>query len=81
MTETENKIYDLIVSEMLNGDGEGLEENTHLFDLNILDSFKIMMMLAFIEEKLGVMITPEEMNKNNFSTISSIAAIVDSKLE
>ena len=79
MTETESSIYDFIVKDVLRGRGEGLEVDTPLLDLNILDSFRIMTVLAYIEEELGVMIAPEELDKKAFNSIRSISALVDSQ--
>ena len=79
MTNTESAIHEFIVSEILKGQGDGLDLNTELFDLNILDSFGIMTVLAFIEEKLGVMIPPEDLSKDAFRSIESIAALVEQK--
>jgi acyl carrier protein len=79
LTETESAICDLIVAEILNGEGDGLDADTPLIDLNILDSFKIMTLLAFIEKDLGVMITPEELGSETFGSIRNISAVIDAK--
>ena len=79
MNEIQSAIHGFIATEILKGSGEGLELDTELFDLNILDSFGIMTVLAFIEEKLGVMIPPEDMNKDSFDSIKNIAALVEQK--
>lgn len=79
MNETESLLFEYIVNEKLNGDSSGLEVNTLLLELNILDSFGIMGVLAFIESELGVMIAPEDFDKETFSSIQTIAAFIESQ--
>lgn len=79
MTETESALFEFIVNEKLKGDNSGLALDTPLLSLNILDSFGIMVVLAFIENDLGVMIAPEDFDKESFGTIGNIAALVDSQ--
>ncbi len=45
----------------------------------LLDSFGLLALLNFIEERFGVAIPHEEVVADNFRSVSALAAFVDSK--
>jgi methoxymalonate biosynthesis acyl carrier protein len=47
-----------------------------LMRLGILDSLQIMELISFLEEQFGILIDPEHMTTDNFSTIQHISALV-----
>jgi acyl carrier protein len=79
VTESETVIFDYIAKDMLKGESAGLEVETPLLELNILDSFGIMLLLAHIESEFGAVIAPEELDKKAFENIRSIGVLVDEK--
>ena len=46
----------------------------------LVDSLGLFKLIAFIDEKLGVKIAPEEIVLENFATIGAIAALVGARL-
>ncbi len=65
--------------------GEGLPELPHdidasadLFDAG-LDSMAIMQLLIFLEDRYKVEIPPEAVTRENFSTVNSLAALLNKR--
>lgn len=56
-----------------------LAENDNLFVSGALDSMGIVSLIAYIEEHLGVMVDPDDINEENFSTIKNIVSLVERK--
>lgn len=56
-----------------------LTETDNLFVNGALDSMGIVNLMAYLEEHLGIMIDPDDINEENFSTIKNIVALVERK--
>lgn len=56
--------------------GQVSEED--LFEAGVLDSMGLLELIAFIEEEFEVSLDANQMNVNNFRTISQIVALVAS---
>ena len=65
-----------IAKEFLNGKDEGLEGDTMLLDLGIIDSISLMMILAFIKSRFGTDVPTKEVHPTNVRTIDAMAAMV-----
>lgn len=52
-------------------------EETDLFDVGLLDSLGIIMLLAYLNESLNINISLEDLKIENFKTISSIIDLVE----
>ena len=57
-------------------DAADLDPEDSLLDSGILDSFGIMTLLSFIEEKFGVDMPAEDIEPENFETVTAIARTV-----
>ena len=44
-----------------------------------LDSMAMMQLILFVEQELGVTITPEDLGRENFQTLTAIATLVEKK--
>jgi acyl carrier protein len=58
-----------------------LSDEDRLLGNGILDSLAILDVVAFIEKEFSIMISDDELLPENFNSISSMAAFVQSKLE
>jgi acyl carrier protein len=58
-----------------------LDDDDSLLDSGILDSFGIMTLLAFIQQRFGVDIPAEDIEPENFETIATITRTVGSYLQ
>ena len=79
MTPTEHNILDFVGREFLHGETAGLTVQTKLLELNILDSLGVMVLLAFIEKDLNVIIDLEDISADTLQDVSTIAALVDGR--
>ena len=61
-------------------DSAELDDKESLLDSGILDSFGIMSLLAFIQEKFGVEVPLEDIEPANFETVTAISRTVGTYL-
>lgn len=54
-----------------------IDENTLLFEEDIMDSITILYLIEELENNYGIKIPLEEVTEQNFSTISKIAEFAD----
>ena len=66
-----------IVTNYMAGNGAGLDGETSLMDLNIIDSTEIFELVHYIRVELGVDVPIEEVHADNFGTINAMALLVD----
>lgn len=50
-----------------------------LLEKQVLDSFSIVQWALFVQERFGVEFEPEELVRDNLSTLSRVVALIDSK--
>jgi acyl carrier protein len=73
------QVRDHIVSSWLSGDDRGLDDTTDLQEAGVLDSFGILTLFGFLEQKFGVQLDPGDINPENFRSMDSIAKLVIAK--
>ena len=56
-----------------------LDPDTNLLDAYILDSFSIVQLAVFIQERFGVELEAEDFSRANLATLSSIVALIDKR--
>ena len=71
-------IRDYIGRELLNGQDVGLDRQTPLFELGLIDSMSIFMLTKWVTKRYGVEVPPEQLNVDNLKTIGTIAKLLDS---
>jgi len=79
MDETEiiAKVTKYIRDEFLNGiDDQELDGFTPLLGRGILDSLRVMLLLTYIRNELGVDISPAEVDPQNLKDIRTLAKMV-----
>lgn len=54
-----------------------VETEESLFDRGILDSMALMELIMFIEDRTGLKVPPDEVNPDNFETISRIEKLLN----
>ena len=72
-------ITEYIKSEFANNSGADIE-TANLLEEEIIDSLGIFTLVSFIEDKFGVAVEPEEVNLDNFETVSAVTKLVEAKL-
>jgi acyl carrier protein len=74
-------IEKFIVDEIIVGEkGTELDPDASLISSGIVDSLALLRLIAFIEEKFGVVIEDEEVVSDNFETLNVMKGLVESKL-
>ena len=73
----ETKLLGIIRDEVLDID-QDLTSESDLFEAG-LDSMAIMQLLLQIEDHFGVELDPSDLSRDNFQTVSKIAALIESK--
>jgi acyl carrier protein len=73
----EQDIRGFIVEEVLEErEDEGLPEDIPLLT-GLLDSFALMALIAFLEERFNVVVRNDQVVKQNFESVSALAAFVE----
>ncbi|MEL4013082.1 acyl carrier protein [Dryocola clanedunensis] len=57
------------------------DENMNLVDFGIIDSLGVLKLVAWLESDFDIVIQPEELNVEQFSTLGVITRFVDGKLK
>ncbi len=71
-------IRDYVIESTLSEEGE-IDDDTLLFEEGIFDSMGLLLLIEFLKDNLGVETNDEELTIENFSSINSIVAFVNSK--
>ena len=73
MTTFETRLMEFVRRELV-GPGAGpIDEETYLFDEGLVDSLKILQLIAFIEMQTGREIPDRDVVMANFRTVRTIA--------
>jgi acyl carrier protein len=80
MADIKGNIKDYILEEFVPDGDIDVEDSTNLLEEEVVDSLGIFTLVSFIENKFNVSIDAEEVNLDNFETLSSITKLVESKL-
>jgi acyl carrier protein len=69
-------VREYIVSSWLSGDDRGLDDATDLQDVGVLDSFAMLSLVAFLEERFSIKLDPGDVHPGTFRNIGCIAKLV-----
>jgi len=67
------------LNDDLDVDSASMSEDSPLFSSGIIDSFSLVSLMAFIEDKGNLRINPSEVTIDNLDSIERILKFVDSK--
>jgi|Tabmets5t2r1_1033131.scaffolds.fasta_scaffold17185_2 acyl carrier protein len=59
----------------------GVADEDQLFERMVLDSLHLITLVSSLEERFGVVVTPEDLVPENFQSIAAIAGLVDLKMQ
>ena len=54
-----------------------LDPNVDLLEANILDSFSIVQLAMFVQERFGVELEADDLTRANLATLSNIVSLID----
>lgn len=76
-TKIEAELIAFINAEILDSENSGLELDTPLLAIGILDSLAMVSLIAKIEDSFGVRVPDESVNPDNFQSVGAIARMVE----
>jgi acyl carrier protein len=65
-----------VVSELLDGDGGGLADDTNLLDAGLINSQALVKLTGFIQSRYGVRVPFKQLTPENLKSIAAIAALI-----
>ncbi|MGZ4664036.1 MAG: acyl carrier protein [Frankiaceae bacterium] len=75
-TEIRQQIHDYIVANFL-FDCDDVADDASLIDEGVLDSIAVLEVVMFVEERLGVAVSDEEVLPEHFGSIDALTAFVE----
>ena len=57
-----------------------IDDATLMFDVGLLDSMGLLFLIEYLNETHKIEVTEEELNPENFESINSVVAFIESKL-
>jgi acyl carrier protein len=73
MNAFEARLLAFIRRELLHDSGAAIDEHTYLFDEGLIDSLKILQLIAFLEVETGRAIPDREIVMEHFRTVSAMS--------
>lgn len=65
------------LSDSLDVDLDGLDEDSPLFSTGVIDSFALVSIMTFLESECGIRISPEAVTLDNFDSVNNMLAFVE----
>ena len=78
MNLTNDRVFELAKRVIDPRYRDSLTQDSRLFEEHILDSFGLIQLVVEIDNEFSIAIKTEDLTSQNFSTISDIAALVES---
>jgi acyl carrier protein len=80
MADTKTLIKNYILTELVKDKKQAnLSDSDSLIESGIVDSLGIMKLIGFLEDKVNIQITDDELIPENFASVDSITALVMKK--
>ena len=73
MMTFQSRLLEFVRSDLLRRSDVAIDENTYLFDDGLIDSLKILQLIAFVEIETGQTIPDRDVVMSNFRTVRTIA--------
>lgn len=74
MTAFESRVLSFVRRELLHDSTIAIDEHTYLFEAGLIDSLKILQLIAFLEVETGRTIPDREIVMEHFRSVSAMAA-------
>jgi acyl carrier protein len=78
-SEIGREVRAFLVDTFLLGDDDGFADDASLLDSGIVDSTGVMEVVAFLEERFGIVIDDDELVADNLDSVDRLAAFVSRK--
>ena len=77
--EMHKEIIEFLYEDSLKNEFENLNYDDSLLELGIIDSVKMLDLIAFIEKKYGIKVEDDDLYPENFDSINAIVKYIQSK--
>ena len=77
--DMKRKLVDFLYDDSLKEEFEQLDYDDSLLELGIVDSVKMLDLIAFIEDTFEIKVDEEDLYPENFDSINAIAEYIESK--
>lgn len=74
------QIMTYITSEILRQPGRNLDSDAPLISNGLIDSFHLVDLALFVEERFGVIIDDTELTKDNFDSIAGLTTWIQARM-
>ena len=74
-----SELSDYIAAQILNQPGKVIEQDEKLITSGLIDSFHLVDISIFVENKYGVLIDDTELNSSTFNTLAELADLIISR--
>jgi acyl carrier protein len=81
LTDIEATLADYIRTQVLKRPKYNLGNDDALISSGLIDSFHLVDLAVFVEEKFGVRIEDTELNANTFDTIAQLSALIRHRIK
>ncbi|KNC65807.1 MULTISPECIES: hypothetical protein [Pseudoalteromonas] len=71
------KLLEHIAEQFLDGEQDGLESQTPLFELNIVDSAAIFDLVDYLKQETQLNIGMQEIHPGNFASVDAMVTLVE----
>jgi acyl carrier protein len=79
MSDVTATIRDYLTTELVN-DAPAIADDTPLLKTELIDSMGVLTLVGFIEDEYGITIAADDVSAENFESLVTITALVESKL-
>jgi acyl carrier protein len=80
MADTKTMIRQYILAELIKDKAQAnLKDSDSLIESGIVDSLGIMKLIGFLEDRVNIQVSDDELIPENFSSVDSITALVNRK--
>ena len=76
MSDIESELTEYILTQIVKRPRQQLDKNTPLISNGLIDSFHLVDLAIFIEEKYGVRIDNSELNPETFDTVAQLSELI-----
>jgi acyl carrier protein len=77
--EIEQEVRNFLTEKFLFGNSGALSDDTPLLG-NVIDSQGVIELVVFVQERFALAVDDEEVTTDNFATVKSTVAFIESKL-
>jgi methoxymalonate biosynthesis acyl carrier protein len=79
MSDVTATIREYLTTELLEGSAQ-LGDDTPLLKTELIDSMGVLTLVGFLEDEYGITISADDVSADNFESLTTITALVESKL-